>query len=43
MFEPHYDKCDEAGLLSELKASTLKVGMLVNLDQSRVEYKRLVF
>ena len=43
MFEPHYDKRDEAALLSELKTSSLKIGMLVNFDQSRAEYKRLVF
>ena len=42
MFELHYDKPDEAALLSELKTSSLKIGMLVNFDRSRVEYKRLV-
>jgi|SRR5689334_18404389 GxxExxY protein len=40
---PQYDKRDEAQLLNELKATGLKVGMLVNFDRRRVEYKRLVF
>jgi|SRR6516164_3283829 GxxExxY protein len=40
---PQYDKCDEAQLLNELKATGLKVGMLVNLGRTKVEYKRLVF
>ena len=43
MFEPHYDKRDEAALLNELEATSLKVGILVNFGQSKVEYKRLVF
>lgn len=40
---PQYDKCDEAQLLNELKATGLKVGMLVNFGRTKVEYKRLVF
>jgi GxxExxY protein len=40
---PQYDKRDEAQLLNELKATGLKVGMLVNFCRSKVEYKRLVF
>jgi GxxExxY protein len=40
---PQYDKRDEAQLLSELKATGLKVGMLVNFGRTRAEYKRLVF
>jgi hypothetical protein len=43
MLEPHYDKRDEAALLNELEATSLKVGMLVNFGRSKVEYKRLVF
>ena len=43
MFEPHYDKHDEAALLDELKAITLKVRMLANFGRSKVEYNRLVF
>src|SRR5215813_13709095 len=38
-----YDKRDEAQLLNELKATGLKVGMLVNFGRAKVEYKRLVF
>ena len=40
---PQYDKRDEAQLLNELKATGLKVGLLVNFGRNRVEYKRLVF
>ena len=43
MLEQHYDKRDNGALLNELKATSLKVGMLVNFGESRVEYKRLVF
>ena len=38
-----YDKRDEAQLLNELKATGLKVGMLVNFGRTKLEYKRLVF
>ena len=38
-----YDKRDEAQLLNELKVTGLKVGLLVNFGQTKVEYKRLVF
>ena len=40
---PQYDKRDEAQLLNELKATGIKVGMLVNFGRSKLEYKRLVF
>ena len=40
---PKYDKRDEAQLLNELKATGLKVGLLINFGRCRVEYKRLVF
>src|SRR6266705_919979 len=40
---PQYDKRDEAQLLNELKATGLKVGMLLNFGRAKVEYKRLVF
>jgi GxxExxY protein len=40
---PQYDKRDEAQLLNELKATGIKVGMLVNFGRNKVEYKRLVF
>jgi len=40
---PQYDKRDEAQLLNELKATGLKVGMLLNFGRAKLEYKRLVF
>src|SRR5438067_10808245 len=40
---PQYDKRDEAQLLNELKATGIKVGMLVNFGRNKLEYKRLVF
>src|SRR6267378_8382852 len=40
---PQYEKRDEAQLLNELKATGLKVGMLVNFGRTKLEYKRLVF
>jgi GxxExxY protein len=40
---PQYDKRGEAGLLNELKATGLKVGMLLNFGRTKLEYKRLVF
>jgi GxxExxY protein len=40
---PQYDKRDEAQLLNELKATGLKVGLLINFGRAKVEYRRLVF
>jgi GxxExxY protein len=40
---PQYDKRDEAQLLNELKATGLKVGLLINFGRPKVEYRRLVF
>ena len=40
---PQYDKRDEAQLLNELKATSLKVGLLINFGRNKVEDKRLVF
>src|SRR5712671_6479344 len=40
---PQYDKRDEAQLLNELKATGLKVGLLVNFSRTKLEHKRLVF
>jgi GxxExxY protein len=40
---PQYDKRDEAQLLNELKATGLKLGLLLNFDRTKVEFKRLVF
>jgi GxxExxY protein len=40
---PQYDKRDEAQLLNALKATGLKVGLLINFGRSKVEFRRLVF
>jgi GxxExxY protein len=40
---PQYDKRDEAQLLNELKATGIKVGLLINFGRAKVEYRRLVF
>jgi GxxExxY protein len=40
---PQYDKRDEAQLLNMLKATGIKVGLLINFGRAKVEYKRLVF
>jgi GxxExxY protein len=37
-----YDPEDEAQLLNELKATAVKVGMLVNFGRERVQYKRMI-
>ena len=38
-----YQKADEAQLLNELKATGLKVGLLINFGQSKADFKRMVF
>jgi len=40
---PQYDRRDEAQLLNILKATGIKVGLLINFGRLKVEYKRLVF
>jgi GxxExxY protein len=40
---PDYDKRDEAQLLNMLKATGLKVGVLLNFGRYKVEHKRFVF
>jgi GxxExxY protein len=40
---PQYDKRDEAQLLNELKATSLKVGVLLNFGRTKVEFRRLIF
>ncbi len=37
-----YNPEDEAQLLNELKATGIKVGMLVNFGRARVDYKRMI-
>lgn len=38
-----YQTADEAQLLNELKATGIKVGLLINFGRTKVEFKRLVF
>jgi GxxExxY protein len=38
-----YQKKDEAQLLNELKATGIKVGLLINFGRAKVEFKRMVF
>jgi GxxExxY protein len=40
---PQYDRRDEAQLLNVLKATGIRVGLLVNFGRLKVEYKRFVF
>ena len=40
---PEYDKRDEAQLLNELKATGIKVGLLLNFGRTKVTHRRLVF
>src|SRR5215218_3453872 len=40
---PEYQTADEAQLLNELKASGIRIGMLINFGRERVEFKRMVF
>ncbi len=39
----HYNSQDEAQLLNELKATGMKVGLLINFGKEKVEFKRFVF
>jgi len=38
-----YNPQDEAQLLNELKATGIKVGLLINFGRTKVEFKRMVF
>jgi len=38
-----YQSEDEPRLLNELKATGIKVGMLINFGRTKVEFKRMVF
>jgi GxxExxY protein len=40
---PEYDKRDEAQLLNELKATGIRVGLLLNFGRVKLEHKRLIF
>lgn len=37
-----YNSADEAQLLNELKATEVKVGLLINFGKDKVEFKRMV-
>ena len=38
-----YNPQDEAQLINELKATGVKVGLLMNFGRTKAEFKRLVF
>jgi GxxExxY protein len=38
-----YNSADEAQLLNELKATGIKVGLLINFGSEKVQFKRLVY
>jgi GxxExxY protein len=38
-----YQSADEAQLLNELKATGIRVGLLINFGRTKVEFKRFVF
>lgn len=38
-----YDPEDEPQLLNELKATEVKVGLIINFGRTKVEFKRMVF
>ncbi len=38
-----YNPADEAQLLNELKATGIKVGLLINFGRTKVDFKRMVF
>jgi GxxExxY protein len=40
---PTINQRDEAQLLNELKATGMKVGLLINFGRTQTEFKRLVF
>ncbi len=40
---PAYNPMDEAQLLNELKATGIKVGLLINFGKEKVEFKRFVY
>jgi hypothetical protein len=41
--EKSYNSKDESQLLNELKATGVKVGLLINFGKTKVEFKRMVF
>jgi len=39
---PQYNSYDEAQLINELKATRMKVGLLINFGREKVEFKRFI-
>ena len=40
---PYYNAKDEAQLLNELKSTGIRIGLLINFGQDKIDFKRLVF
>lgn len=40
---PDYISADEAQLINELKATSIKVGLLINFGRTKVQFRRMVF
>ncbi len=40
---PDYNPVDEAQLINELKATGIKVGLLINFGRTKVQFQRMVF
>ena len=40
---PEYQTADEAQLINELKATGVKLGLLISFGRAKVEFKRMVF
>ncbi len=40
---PEYQTADEAQLLNQLKATGLRVNLLINFGRTKVQFKRMVF
>jgi GxxExxY protein len=40
---PDYNAADEAQLINELKATGIKVGLLINFGRTKVQFRRMVF
>ena len=38
-----YQTADEAQLLNELKATGIKIGLLINFGRTKVEFKRFIY
>ena len=38
-----YQPADEAQLFNELKATAIKIGLLINFERTKVEFKRFIY